>query len=114
MINSKQNELNYNAAVLTPSWYYFTSRVAGELKTSSGEFSPTQRFYYLQSGVMLQKCVKLSLKRFELRRYEVTLKKKSQNERNPFKLMTHFPLKNVHRSIPLVFEIISSRKADRE
>ena len=38
---------------------------------SLGEVHPTQRFYYLQTGVILQKCV--PMKRFELRRYELLL-----------------------------------------
>jgi len=34
---------------------------------SWGKVNPTQMFYYLQTGVILQKCVMLPLKRFELR-----------------------------------------------
>jgi len=40
---------------------------------SLGNVNPTQRFYNLQSGVILQKCVILPLKRFQLRKYEVML-----------------------------------------
>jgi len=35
--------------------------------------NPTQKFYYLQTGVILQKCVILPLKRFELPNYKVML-----------------------------------------
>ena len=40
---------------------------------STGKVNPTQNFYYLQTGVILQKCVLLPLKRFELRSYKVML-----------------------------------------
>jgi len=37
---------------------------------SIGKVNPTQKFYYLQTGVILQKCVILALKRFELPSYK--------------------------------------------
>jgi len=41
---------------------------------SIGKFNPTQKFYYLQTGVILQKCVILPLLvRFELTSYKVML-----------------------------------------
>ena len=40
---------------------------------SSGKVNPSQKFSYLQTGVILQKCVILPLKRFELRSYGVML-----------------------------------------
>jgi len=40
---------------------------------SIGKVNPTQKFYYLQTGVILQKCVILPLKRFELPTYKVML-----------------------------------------
>jgi len=43
-----------------------------------------------------------------------TQKKIISKREDTLKLMAHFPLRNGHQSIPLVFEIISSRKADRE
>ena len=40
---------------------------------SIGKVNPTQKFYYLQTGVILQKCVILPLERFELPSYKVML-----------------------------------------
>ena len=40
---------------------------------SIGKVNPTQKFYYLQTGAILQMCVILSLKRFELPSYKVML-----------------------------------------
>jgi len=40
---------------------------------SLDKFSPSQRFYYLQTGVILQRCVILLLRKFELGGYEVML-----------------------------------------
>jgi len=40
---------------------------------SVGKVYPTQKFYYLQTGAILQKCVILPLKRFELPSYNVML-----------------------------------------
>ena len=35
--------------------------------------NPTEKFYYLQTGIILQKCVILPLKRFELPSFQVML-----------------------------------------
>jgi len=40
---------------------------------SVGKVNPTQKIYYLQTGVILQKCVILPLKRFELPSFKVML-----------------------------------------
>jgi len=40
---------------------------------SIGKLNPTQKFYYLQTGVILQKSVILPLKRFQLPSYKVML-----------------------------------------
>ena len=40
---------------------------------SSGEINPTQRFYFLQTAVILQKCVISLLERLELRSYREML-----------------------------------------
>jgi len=36
---------------------------------SFGKVNPIQRFYYIQTGIILQRCVILPLMKFELRRY---------------------------------------------
>jgi len=40
---------------------------------SLGKVNPTQKFYYPQTGVILQKCVILPLERFDLPSYKVML-----------------------------------------
>jgi len=40
---------------------------------SVGKVNPTQKFYYLETGVISQKCVISPLKRFDLPSYKVML-----------------------------------------
>jgi len=63
-------------------WYFLSTDIGlflklktkgGEQNMSIGKINHTQKFYYLQTGVILQKCVILPLKRFELPSYKVML-----------------------------------------
>jgi len=51
----------------------FYEQGGGLIKHVLGKVDPTQRFYYLQTGVILQERVILPLKSFKLRSYEVML-----------------------------------------
>jgi len=70
---SKQNRLNYNAAVSTPLLLFFYKLEVVEKNMSLSKINPIQRFSYLQTGVILQKCAILPLRRFEFRSYEIIM-----------------------------------------